>query len=71
MIKTRNTMQQNHYFDLTQYSHSFAYTHMLLQLLFINTQTSTAEKPHIKAQPSQGLFGYSQYTWIGWDWKKL
>jgi hypothetical protein len=21
---------------------------------------------HIK-----GLFGYSQYTWIGWDWKKL
>jgi hypothetical protein len=21
--------------------------------------------------PPQGLFGYSQYTWIGWDWKKL
>jgi hypothetical protein len=20
---------------------------------------------------SKGLFGYSQYTWIGWDWKKL
>jgi hypothetical protein len=19
----------------------------------------------------KGLFGYSQYTWIGWDWKKL
>jgi hypothetical protein len=21
--------------------------------------------------PAKGLFGYSQYTWIGWDWKKL
>jgi hypothetical protein len=20
---------------------------------------------------AKGLFGYSQYTWIGWDWKKL
>jgi hypothetical protein len=20
---------------------------------------------------TKGLFGYSQYTWIGWDWKKL
>jgi hypothetical protein len=21
--------------------------------------------------PFEALFGYSQYTWIGWDWKKL
>jgi hypothetical protein len=21
--------------------------------------------------PCKSLFGYSQYTWIGWDWKKL
>jgi hypothetical protein len=20
---------------------------------------------------NKALFGYSQYTWIGWDWKKL
>jgi hypothetical protein len=27
-------------------------------------------QPH-PINPAQGLFGYSQYTWIGWDWKKL
>jgi hypothetical protein len=21
--------------------------------------------------PAKALFGYSQYTWIGWDWKKF
>jgi hypothetical protein len=27
--------------------------------------------PSLVRAPPKGLFGYSQYTWIGWDWKKL
>jgi hypothetical protein len=27
--------------------------------------------PVLVLKKNKGLFGYSQYTWIGWDWKKL
>jgi hypothetical protein len=24
-----------------------------------------------RSRPTKALFGYSQYTWIEWDWKKI
>jgi hypothetical protein len=29
------------------------------------------KKEKEKVQQRKGLFGYSQNTWIGWDWKKM
>jgi hypothetical protein len=33
--------------------------------------TTCTEAWNFRALNFKALFGYSQYTWIGWDWKKF
>jgi hypothetical protein len=36
-----------------------------------NREPLNQTKRDVGSLPLKALFGYSQYTWIGWDWKKF